>query len=113
VHRAVGDAWYQTAEFTKAADAYAAARKLVAGDPLANSDLLLKRSNVETRLGRPEKALTWIRRARTALKGLQNQEAIRQAARTAACSPSAPVRRPDKGGVGMGRAGGGGVRSRR
>jgi len=84
VHRAVGDAWYQTAEFTKAADAYAAARKLVASDPLANSDLLLKRSNVETRLGRPEKALGWIRRARAVLKGLESHEAVRQAARTAA-----------------------------
>ncbi len=34
VQRDLGDAWYQTAEFKKAADAYTAARKLVASDPL-------------------------------------------------------------------------------
>ncbi len=40
------------AEFKKAADAYTAARRLVAGDPLMDAGLLLKRSHVEKKLGR-------------------------------------------------------------
>ena len=52
VQRDLGDAWYQTAEFKKAADAYTAARKLVASDPLANAELLLKLSHVEGKLGK-------------------------------------------------------------
>ena len=83
VHGALGDAWYQTAEFNKAAEAYTAARKLVASDPLADANLLLKRSYVEARLRAPEKALYWIRRARDRLKGLEDQEAVRQTARSA------------------------------
>ena len=82
--RALGEAWYQTAEYKKAAAAYAAARKLVSNDPLANADLLLKLSFVETKLGLPEKALRWIRRSRMALKGVEGPEAVRQAARSAA-----------------------------
>ena len=84
VQRAMGDAWYQTAEFKKAADAYAAARKLVANDPLANADLLLKFSYVETKLGRTEKALRWIKQARAVLSGVEGQEAALQTARAGA-----------------------------
>jgi hypothetical protein len=81
VHRAMGDAWYQTAEFKSAADAYAAARRLVARDPLSDSDLLLKLSRVESKLNRNKKALRLATRARAALKGLEGQESARQFAR--------------------------------
>ena len=84
VQRSMGDAWYQTAEYKKAAAAYAAARKLVASDPSAHADLLLKLASVETKLGPVEKALRWIRRSRAALKGVEGEEAIRQTARSAA-----------------------------
>ena len=84
VHEALGDAWYQTSEFKKAADSYTAARKLMANDPLANADLLLKFSYVETKLGRTEKALRWIKQARAGLSGVEGQEAALQTARAGA-----------------------------
>ena len=84
VHRALGDAWYQAAEYKKAADAYSAARRLVASDRLADADLLLKLSRVEAKLNRNEKALRWATQARAALKGLEGQEAVRQRARAGA-----------------------------
>ena len=84
VHREMGDAWYRAAEFKKAADAYTAARRLIASDPLADADLLLKLSRVESKLNRNEKALRWATQARAALKGLEGQEAARQTARVGA-----------------------------
>jgi len=84
VQRDLGDAWYQTAEFKKAADAYTAARKLVASDPLAKADLLLKLSHVEGKLGKYGQAKRWAERGRTTLKELEGPEAARQAARAGA-----------------------------
>jgi tetratricopeptide (TPR) repeat protein len=84
VQRDLGDAWYQTAEFKKAADAYTAARKLVTSDPLANADLLLKLSHVEGKLGKYRQAKRWAERGRTTLKELEGAEAARQAARAGA-----------------------------
>jgi class 3 adenylate cyclase/tetratricopeptide (TPR) repeat protein len=84
VQRDLGDAWYQTAEFKKAADAYAAARKLVLSDPLANADLLLKLSHVEGKLGKYGQAKRWAERGRATLKELEGPEAARQAARAGA-----------------------------
>jgi predicted ATPase len=97
VQRDLGDAWYQTAEFKKAADAYTAARKLVASDPLPNADLLLKFSFVETKLGRPEKALRWIKRARAALSGVEGQEAARVPGTPRFCNSVAGQRRRSGG----------------
>ena len=91
VHRALGEAWYRAAEFTKAADAYTAARRLVARDPLANAELLLTLSRVESKLNRNKKALRWATQARAVLKGLQGQEAARQIARSGAWYGQAAV----------------------
>jgi predicted ATPase len=51
LQQSVADAWYRAAEYRKAADAYAEARKLVAGDRLAEAGLLLKHSWIEEKLG--------------------------------------------------------------
>ena len=84
VHEALGDAWDRAGEFHKASDAYATARRLVAGNPLAESGLLLKRSRLEEKLGKCPEALRWVARARKALVGLSGPDAARQAARTSA-----------------------------
>jgi class 3 adenylate cyclase/tetratricopeptide (TPR) repeat protein len=84
VHRALADSFYRTGEFTKAGDAYDAARRLIASDPLASSELMLKLSHVTSKLGEANKALRWTRRARAVLKGLEGKDATRQAARLAA-----------------------------
>ena len=48
---ALGDAWYRAGEFRKAAEAFTAARGLVASDPFADAELLLKLSHMEEKLG--------------------------------------------------------------
>ena len=53
---ALGDAWYRAGEFRKASEAYTAARELVASDPFADAELLLKLSHVEEKLGKYEHA---------------------------------------------------------
>ena len=56
VHEALGDAWRRAGEFRKASEAYDAARKLVASDPFADAELLLKLSHMEEKLGKYELA---------------------------------------------------------
>ena len=84
VHEALGDAWDRAGEFRKASEAYTAARGLVAGEPLAEAGLLLKRSRLEEKLGKYPQALRWAARARKALEGLTGPEAARQAAQSTA-----------------------------
>ena len=84
VHEALGDAWNRAGEFRKASEAYTAARRLVAGDPLMEAGLLLKRSRMEEKLGKYPQALRWAARARKALEGLTGPEAARQAAQSSA-----------------------------
>lgn len=82
--QALGDAWYRAGEFRKASEAYAAARPLVAGEPLAESALLLKLSQVEEKLGQYAEALRWTDQARDLLQDLPGPEAARQTARLGA-----------------------------
>ena len=84
VHEALGDSWYQAAEFRKASEAYTGARALIASDVLADAGLLLKLSRVEEKLGQYAQALRWADQARTALQGLEGSEAARQLARSGA-----------------------------
>ena len=58
--------------------------RLVAGDPLVEAGLLLKRSRIEEKLGKYPQALRWAARARKALEGLPGPEAARQTARSSA-----------------------------
>ena len=84
VQEALGDAWTRAGEFGKAIDAYAAARRLVGAKPLAEAELLLKRSRLEEKLGKYPQALRWAARARKALDGLDGPDAARQVARSSA-----------------------------
>jgi class 3 adenylate cyclase/tetratricopeptide (TPR) repeat protein len=86
VHHALGDAWYRAAEFRKASEGYAATRLLVASDPLADAELLLKISHADNKLGKHEQALRWAEQARSALQQLEGLEAARQMARSCAWS---------------------------
>jgi tetratricopeptide (TPR) repeat protein len=81
VQEALGDAWFQAAEYRKALDAYTAAQSYVAGERLMEADLLLKLSRVEEKLGQYPEALRWVERAREALGDAQGIEAARQGAR--------------------------------
>ena len=67
-HQALGDAWYKAGEFSKAPDAYMAARALVAGEPLIEADLLLKLSHRGGELGKYAEALRWTEQARGVLR---------------------------------------------
>ncbi len=82
--RALGDAWYGAGEFRKAADAFTAARALVASDPFVDAELLLKLSHVEAKLGKYELAKQWAEQGRTTLQGLDGAEAAREAVRAGA-----------------------------
>lgn len=81
VQEALGDAWFQAAEFRKALDAYTTAQAQVAGEKLIEADLLLKLSRVEERLGQYPEALRWVERAREALRGAEGLEVSRLSAR--------------------------------
>ena len=56
------------------------ARRLTAGDPLKEAELLLKRSRMEEKLGKCQQALRWAARARKALKDVSGPDAARQGA---------------------------------
>lgn len=77
LQQALADAWYRAGEYRKAADAYAEARRLVAGDRFAEAGLLLKHSWVEEKLGNYPEALRWTERARQTLEGQDGREADR------------------------------------
>ncbi len=69
VNEALADAWYRVGEYRKASAAFAAARRLVAGDRLQEAGLMLKVSKVEEKLGKYPQALRWTARARRTLDG--------------------------------------------
>jgi class 3 adenylate cyclase/tetratricopeptide (TPR) repeat protein len=80
VHESLGDAWYRAQEFRNASDAYDAARKLIEGDPLWKSKLLLKRSRTEEKVGKCVESLRWAGRARKVLEHVDGPEGALQAA---------------------------------
>ncbi len=84
VHEALGDAWRRAGEFRKASEAYTAARGLVASDPFADAQLLLKLSNCEEKLGKYELAKQWAEQGRTTFQGLDGAEAALEAVRAGA-----------------------------
>jgi tetratricopeptide (TPR) repeat protein len=84
VHRALGDAWYDAGEYRKAADAYTAARPLIATDPLAEAGLLMQLSHLEEKLGKYAEALRWTDQARLLLEAVSGAEAAKRMARSSA-----------------------------
>ncbi|MCC7215632.1 MAG: tetratricopeptide repeat protein [Burkholderiales bacterium] len=83
-HEALADCLYRVGELPKASDAYSSALRLAAEHPLHASELLLKRSKLEEKLGKYPQALRWAARAGKALAGAAGDEPARQAARTSA-----------------------------
>ncbi len=84
VHESRGDLLDRLGAYEQAAASYRAARRLVCGDPLAQSKLYLKEAWISDRVGRYRQGLRWVTRARQALEGLEGEEAGRQRARLSA-----------------------------
>jgi tetratricopeptide (TPR) repeat protein len=84
VHESLGDCWYRAGEMGKAADSYTSAQRLVARDPLKVSELMLKRSQLEHKLGRYAQAMSWATRAEKAIDGMPGEEPARFEARLSA-----------------------------
>jgi tetratricopeptide (TPR) repeat protein len=82
--QAMGDAWYQAGEFQKSSEAYVAARRSAASNPLVDAELLNKLSHVEAKLGKYKQALRLAEQARATLQGMDGPEAARQIARSGA-----------------------------
>jgi predicted ATPase len=84
VQMLLANSWFRAGEFRKASDVYTATRALVTSDPLAESALLIKLSQLEEKLGNYTAALRYTDQAREALQGLSGEEAAKQLARAAA-----------------------------
>ena len=84
VHESRGDLLDRLGAYDEAAASYRAARRLVGGDPLAESKLYLKEAWISDRLGHYRQGLRWVTRGRQALEGVDGQEAGRQRARLSA-----------------------------
>jgi class 3 adenylate cyclase/tetratricopeptide (TPR) repeat protein len=84
LHEQVGDAWDRAGEFQRSVDSFALARRLLRGNPLDESRLLLKRSKAEEKLGHYPQALAWVTRARRLLDGISGDEARRRSAQLSA-----------------------------
>ncbi|MDH5246237.1 MAG: tetratricopeptide repeat protein, partial [Betaproteobacteria bacterium] len=80
----LASAWQRAGEYRKAADAYNEALARLAGNPLLEADVLLKRSRVDQRLGALPDALACIERARGLLGDATGLEAARLSARASA-----------------------------
>ena len=84
VHESRGDLLDRLGAYDEAAASYRAARRLVGGDPLAESKLYLKEAWISDRVGHYRQGLRWVTRGRQALEGVDGQEAGRQRARLSA-----------------------------
>ena len=84
LHEAIGDAWDRAGEFQRAAEEFTAARRLIRGDPLVETRLLLKRSKVEEKLGHYPQALAWVTRARRLLDDVPGVQAASRSAQLSA-----------------------------
>ena len=80
VHESLGDARHRAGDYHAAVAAYAAARRLVRDDRLAQARLMMKLSRAQGWLDRYSNALRWITRALRLLDGDDGEEAGRQRA---------------------------------
>ena len=83
-HEALGDVRDRVGLYEEAARAYRNARRLVAGDPLAEAKLLLKESRIRERLGKYRQALAWVTRGHRVLGQVEGQEALARRAQLSA-----------------------------
>jgi class 3 adenylate cyclase/tetratricopeptide (TPR) repeat protein len=84
VFEAQGDVLDLAGEFRDASTAYSNARRLAQGDPVVEARLLLKRSQIEEKLGRYPQALRWATRGRKALDQVAGPAAAKQRAQLGA-----------------------------
>jgi len=78
---ALGDLRERTGQYPEAAHAYSAARRLLAGDDIAQGRLCFKHSVLEERTGSYPQALRWLRRGMKPLAGRTDTAAAQQHAR--------------------------------
>jgi len=80
VWEALGDARDRAGSYDAAALAYRKARRLSAGDPLAEAELCLKEAWMPERVGRYSESVRWTRRGLRAVKDVPGEEAGRRRA---------------------------------
>ena len=80
VHESLGDARNLIGDYTGAAAAYRASRRLVAEDPVSQARLILKLARVQGWLDRYANALRWITRGIRTLEGASGDGVARQRA---------------------------------
>ncbi|HJV04111.1 MAG TPA: tetratricopeptide repeat protein, partial [Actinomycetota bacterium] len=80
LHESLGDVLERLGEYRRAAAAYRAARRLVAGDRVAEARLLWKQGWIRDRAGRFSEAIRWIGRGLRSLEGITGEAAARQRA---------------------------------
>jgi class 3 adenylate cyclase/tetratricopeptide (TPR) repeat protein len=80
LHEALGDVRERLGEYERAAGAYRAARRLLAGDPVAEARLMLKQGWIRDRSGRFTEALRWIGRGLREMADVGGEAAAKQRA---------------------------------
>jgi class 3 adenylate cyclase/tetratricopeptide (TPR) repeat protein len=80
IYEAMGDARNRTGEYTRAAEAYRSARRLIGDDTVSQARLMLKLARVQGWLDRYGNALRWISRGLRVLEGSTGADADRQRA---------------------------------
>ena len=80
VYEALGDVRDRTGSYKEAGNAYRVARRLVAGDPVREAQLLLKHAWIPEREGRYSQAIRWIGKGLRTLESAPSAEAGRQRA---------------------------------
>ncbi|MEO8293157.1 MAG: tetratricopeptide repeat protein [Actinomycetota bacterium] len=80
VHEGLGDVEGRLGLYTEARTAFRAARRLIAGDHVAEARLFIKEARIQEATGRYSDAVRWIRRGERLLEGLSMDEARRQRA---------------------------------
>jgi class 3 adenylate cyclase/tetratricopeptide (TPR) repeat protein len=83
-HEALGDVRDRVGLYAEAAKAYRDARRLIAGNAVAEAKILLKESTIRERLGKYREALAWATRGHRLLAGLEGPEAVSQRAKLSA-----------------------------
>lgn len=80
VYESLGDVQDRLGAYAQAKAAFQAARRLSAGDPVAQARLSLKEARIREAAGRYSDAVRWVRRGERALEGLSTEDAKRQLA---------------------------------
>jgi class 3 adenylate cyclase/tetratricopeptide (TPR) repeat protein len=80
VHEALGEVEERLGLFAEAKLAFRTARRLAAGDQVAEARLCLREARIQEAAGRYSEAVRWIRRGERILEGVSIEEAARQRA---------------------------------